>query len=94
MSRRERFDALARSGVGGQLPDILDPAYRNPRHRGRAYSVIIASTGIKLLNDDLDRRQARCLGWARYCIERQQSFMLLEKICRFLAGPSEAAILL
>jgi hypothetical protein len=92
----EVFGGWAGGGLGGRLPDILDPAYRNPCHRGSAHSVVIAATGIKLLNEDLDHLQGRCRRWAEYCVERHKAappgsweallFFLAEKVCRFLAG--------
>ena len=78
--------------LAGALPDILEPAYRNPRHRSLCYSsVVLVTTAMMVLEREREqlRQRARELHDARQTATNLIDvavLFLLEIAYRFLAG--------
>ena len=89
----ETCGGIAGGIVGGSLPDILEPARNNPRHRGPGHSVTaLLGVAYATLEDARQHCRARAESYrvmaARSGLSdaRRLWYTLLEMFWRFLAG--------
>lgn len=78
--------------LAGALPDVLEPAYRNPRHRSVCHSsVVLVTTAMAVLEREREQFRAR----AHQAHDARQIatnladaliLLLIELVYRFLAG--------